>query len=793
MRALVVAVVLLLSFNTFSQDSVRVKRVLSLGPVPAAAPATLQPLEASDAVSKILDYDQLEIEDWRPAEGDRVGENLVWRALDADDGKLEIDASDSPLGAEVRYFAFYVETDRFMEVTVEAKSTNPFALYFDGEKLGANAAVPDEEEPSAKNASGVTSVPQGKYLVALKVVVDPDLGATDELVADVKVGEEFAGAFRITTDATRHTSIDELLYDPKLSSVSISADGTLAAVVEKTYDKATKKSSTETIIYRVKDGSRLATLAGGDSFSQFAWLPNGARYAYVADDPRDGKTVWVADPKKGIAEKAIENAADLQWFRFAPDESFVVYSTSVENEEDADGVERLETPMDRWPWFRNKNRLHFHDLASGVSRMIVDFDASVGLSDISPSGDRLLLTTAGYDFATRPYGYTNYYVYHTATHRLDSLMSEFRTGGGTFSPDGAKLLITGGPSAFGELGSTLPEDVIPNDYDNQAYLYDFETGAIEPLSKEFKPTISSVFWSPTDGKVYLRVVERNGKAFYRMDVETKRYEKIELEVEALDAMDVAAKSLDAIYYGSSATVPDKAYLLDLTTGASRLLHDPSAESYEKIELGMVEEWSFVNDDGRTIDGLIYYPPDFTQDKDYPLIVYYYGGTSPSTRDFEGRYPKNLWAAHGYVVYVLQPSGATGYGQEFSALHVNDWGEQAGADVIKGVEEFLEAHPFVTKIGCIGASFGGFMTMSLVSKTDLFDAAAAHAGISALSSYWGEGYWGFLYSSVATAESFPWNRRDIYVDKSPLYSADKINTPILLLHGADDTNVPPGES
>ncbi|MCB0315101.1 MAG: prolyl oligopeptidase family serine peptidase, partial [Calditrichaeota bacterium] len=69
----------------------------------------------------------------------------------------------------------------------------------------------------------------------------------------------------------------------------------------------------------------------------------------------------------------------------------------------------------------------------------------------------------------------------------------------------------------------------------------------------------------------------------------------------------------------------------------------------------------------------------------------------------------------------------------------------------------------------------------------------HAGISALSSYWGEGFWGYLYSSVASANSFPWNRRDLYVDHSPLFNADKVTTPLLLLHGDSDTNVPRGES
>jgi dipeptidyl aminopeptidase/acylaminoacyl peptidase len=84
-------------------------------------------------------------------------------------------------------------------------------------------------------------------------------------------------------------------------------------------------------------------------------------------------------------------------------------------------------------------------------------------------------------------------------------------------------------------------------------------------------------------------------------------------------------------------------------------------------------------------------------------------------------------------------------------------------------------------------------MSLITKTDMFSAAISHAGISNLTSYWGVGYWGYSYNAVAAAESFPWNRRDVYVDKSPLFSADKINTPLLLLHGNTDPNVPPGES
>jgi dipeptidyl aminopeptidase/acylaminoacyl peptidase len=196
-----------------------------------------------------------------------------------------------------------------------------------------------------------------------------------------------------------------------------------------------------------------------------------------------------------------------------------------------------------------------------------------------------------------------------------------------------------------------------------------------------------------------------------------------------------------------------------------------------------------------ITGRVYYPPHFDPEKKYPVIVYYYGGIRPVGRTFGGRYPFNLWAGNDYLVYVLQPSGAVGFGQEFSAAHVNNWGLTVADEIIEGAQKFLEAHTYAdaTKVGCAGASYGGFMTMLLLTRTDIFTAAISHAGISSISSYWGEGFWGYSYSAGASANSFPWNNKDLYIGQSPLFHADKINTPLLLLTGDSDTNVPPGES
>ena len=101
--------------------------------------------------------------------------------------------------------------------------------------------------------------------------------------------------------------------------------------------------------------------------------------------------------------------------------------------------------------------------------------------------------------------------------------------------------------------------------------------------------------------------------------------------------------------------------------------------------------------------------------------------------------------------MIEPSGATGFGQEFSARHVNTAGEGVAQDIIEGTKQFCKEHAFVNdkKIGCIGASYGGFMTQYLQTQTDIFAAAISHAGISDHTSYWGEDI-----GDIRTVK-FPW--------------------------------------
>ena len=114
--------------------------------------------------------------------------------------------------------------------------------------------------------------------------------------------------------------------------------------------------------------------------------------------------------------------------------------------------------------------------------------------------------------------------------------------------------------------------------------------------------------------------------------------------------------MQVVVRGTDADAPQRVHHIDLARGDSEVLIDSREGPYADVRFGEVRPWQFINADGVTIDGRYYLPPDFDPEQTYPLIVYYYGGTSPVDRQFTGRYPFNLWAARGYVIYVLQPRG-----------------------------------------------------------------------------------------------------------------------------------------
>ncbi|MEE8605358.1 MAG: S9 family peptidase [Candidatus Aminicenantaceae bacterium] len=774
---------------------------LLLGPFPNPLPALLEEYKKEQLIENLIKFHQVDKSKLIPISGSPLrwhdGTLSRWRKIQS--GENGVSLIGDKTHPTIAYFGTYLDVKRWTRARVTIQSPQAFHLCVDGRiyatKSNASRNGNNSSTANRKKVSTDLSLETGKHLLIVKSVYDPSSDEEWTLKGTITIDENYTAPHPTLILSNEHNMrLYHLLDVPTVTGISISPDGTLVAVSVRKALPPSDDSETWVELYDVSESRLLQTYRGGTSLSRVSWAPTGKKFSYTTHN-KSGATLWMVDLENGTSTPLLKDIKDFGSHTWVPDGTCIIYSVSEKGEKDRPGVKRLRNLADQKPWARNKSYLYKISLEDRVRQRLTAGEFSTSLNSISPDGKKLLYTRSLVDETQRPFLKTELY-YLDLRFLENELLWEGRWfNQAQWSPDGSKILILGGPSTFADAGKNLSGNLIPNEYDIQAYMFDPQAKQVEPISKEFDPSIQEAFWSHTENAIYFLTTDHSYRRLYRYDIAKKKYLFIPGGVDIIEQFDLSKDKQVAAFSGSSASVPPKAYILNMKNKKTHLLHDPAEKEFSDVTFGKVERWTFKNQKGRLIDGRVYYPPDFDPKKKYPCIVNYYGGTTPVTREFGGRYPKNLWAAQGYVVYVLQPSGAIGYGQDFSSLHVNDWGFIVANEIIDGVKKFLSEHPFVDskRLGCIGASYGGFITMIIQTRTNLFSAAASHAGISSISSYWGEGYYGYEYSAYAAANSFPWNRKDIFINQSALFSADKITTPLLLLHGSEDTNVPPGES
>ena len=688
---------------------------------------------------------------------------------------------------QIAYLAFYIESGGLNKHEMEVESPQMFEVFLQGKKLSSSY------EPAGKDSSNTgkatLDLDRGKFLVIVKSLYTR--GDENKWWIKAKV----AGKPVLGTTPVCGMNIHHLLEGTKLGSVSISADGSLVMVNYSRVDRKSGENSKWTEIRDVSTGSIMQSFRKAGTRG-YHWMPSGKKLFYIKPGEK-GSSVWIYDFEEGKEYPVLKDIEELSGTEWSPDEKFLIYTISEKNKADSGSSLRYMDELGNRTFpDRSIGSLYKHDVASKVSTRLTYGEYSTWLNDISQDGEKIVFSVTRPNPTVRPFNQQDVYMMDLKTGKVDTLWKDSPwSGTAIFSPDGTKLLVSGGPDLFGETGRRIGDNPIANNYDTQAYLYDLSTSEVDPITMEFDPSVTSVTWHPADGRIYITTIDEIYRRLYAYDAGDRQFRLITTQPEVLGSFSLAKKKLVVSYTGTGLGSHNRAWILDMETGSSILFDDVEASTYEHVRFGYSGEWDFEMENGTLIRGFFLYPRDFDPAEKYPLIVQYYGGTNPVSKSFGGRYPADIWAGEGYVVYVPQPSGATGFGQEFSARHQNNWGKTVAGEIIEGTKKFIAAHDFVDpeKIGCIGASYGGFMTMLLQTQTDIFTCAISHAGISSISSYWGEGYWGYGYSANATGDSYPWNRKDIYIDQSALFNADKINTPLLLLHGSEDTNVPLGES
>lgn len=637
-----------------------------------------------------------------------------------------------------------------------------------------------------KETRDMTSYQPGQYHVVVKYVAD---------TAQMKVEIETTDSSRLTLNdmsqgKKRPFSMADNMEMRHYYTTSLSPSGKWARV-GKTWFDPNGTTRYEAVCIETATGKEI----GAEDF--YTWMPRSDKYLKTRQ--REGrKELLAVDPATGATQLL---CADLPegGFYMSPSEDYLILSEVVKGPERESGVYEILSPDDRQPGNRDRSKLSKLDLATGMVQPLTYGNKNVWLYDFSADGRYIIFGYSHDRLTKRPTTLVTVCRMNVETLETETLIAEDGfLSSVSYIPGTNQLLVTGSAEAFDRIGCTLSADLTPNQFEHQMYLFDIDTKNITPLTKDFNPSVKNVLLSQ-NGLCYFTADNKDSVSLYKMDLKTWKISMVEQPCEVIGGIGMAANGSMLMYYGTGACSADKLYALSFgKKGAAnvRVVEDLNAERMAQIELGTCEGFSFQSKNGYELTGHYYLPAHFDATKKYPVIVHYYGGCNPTARRFGGgsHYPAHYWNANGYIVLVVNPGGASGFGQEWGARHVNTMGEGVAEDIIEATEWFAQ-NPWVNrdKIGCVSASYGGFMTQLLLTKTDLFATGISHAGISDHTSYWGEGYWGYSYSEVSAANSYPWTRKDLYVDRSPLYNADKIHKPILFTHGTADTNVPIGES
>ena len=292
--------------------------------------------------------------------------------------------------------------------------------------------------------------------------------------------------------------------------------------------------------------------------------------------------------------------------------------------------------------------------------------------------------------------------------------------------------------------------------------------------------------------------EHKRDGFYGVDLKTGRTVKLLETNECYTCanmdpqFEVAGDGQSLFYVAESAESPADLFLADHHFENIRRLTHLNPE-YDRIKMGPARLVKWLSDDGEPLDGALLLPSSYEDGKRYPLIVWVYGGRTRSDHldhfGFEGLGPFNLqlFATRGYA--VLLPDAPQHLGTPMVDLLKT---------VMPGVNKLIEmgiADP--EKLGVIGHSYGGYSTLCLITQTKRFRAALEADGTADLLGEYGQmDDNGAAYGIALNEEGqgamggTPWQYRDRYVENSPIFYLDRVETPLLIVHGTDDTAVRP---
>jgi dipeptidyl aminopeptidase/acylaminoacyl peptidase len=214
----------------------------------------------------------------------------------------------------------------------------------------------------------------------------------------------------------------------------------------------------------------------------------------------------------------------------------------------------------------------------------------------------------------------------------------------------------------------------------------------------------------------------------------------------------------------------------------------NSEWLKNKKLSFPEKHSFKNEKGLIIDYWVMKPIGFDTYKKYPLMLEIHGGPTAmwGTGELSMWHEFQYYAAKGYGIVYANPRGSGGYGTDFMAANVKDWGKGPMDDVMKALDLTIkEGWADTSRLAVTGGSYAGYLVSYIIGHTNRFKVACAQRGVYELSTFFGEGNaWRLVPNYFG---GYPWEKttKQLLDKESPLTYVQQIKTPLIIFHGEVD--------
>lgn len=612
----------------------------------------------------------------------------------------------------------------------------------------------------------------------------------------------------------------------RVGSYTVSPDGGTVAYTVTTPDIAANRNVSSILTISI-DGTGRKVLSEGDkSESEPAFIEGGKRIAFILEG-----NVWSMEAD-GSDRRQMTQTGDIEGFRFSPDETKVILVRQVDANPSVQPQEE-DLPLATGLVADDLNYKHWDQYVRTIPHIFV---ADVYGHSISQGKD--ILEGEPYECPMLPFGGTEQFCW-SPDGKCIAYTSRKKTGVQYATSTDSDIYIYNV-----ETGSTTnackPEGYEPPTYDpllsladqaqdaqskdtNAGYDQDpqyspdgtmlawksmkrdgyesdrtrlcvlnLATGTKTYVTEEFQSGVDAFCWTPDSKSIYFTGVWQARSMVYSTNLKG--------EVKAVTTGDYDYGNVICLPQGKqiltnrhSISAPDDLYVLTSVRKkgvVTRQLTFENKEITDGLTFGEVRERMVATTDGKQELCWVIYPPHFDPTRKYPTLLFCEGGPqSPVSQFWSYRWNFQIMAAHGYIVIAPNRRGLPGFGMEWLEQISGDYSGQCMRDYLSAIDDIArEDYVDRDRLGCVGASFGGYSVYWLAGNHDKrFKAFIAHDGIfnTTQQYYETEEMWFPNWDLGGSPDRCPTAKA--YADSPHLY-VDKWDTPILCIHGEKDYRI-----